>query len=197
MAMVSAAVLSGLRTGLLVWNKGTDHVEDLHRSRVAVQLLRDSISGALPFMYIVRSGETSSRKLAFEASPDHLRFVSRISFKDGPGSIPRWIDIRWLQDPGRKSGLLVVDERIILPPDNVPDAAPYWSGNLLQAESCSFDFLDGNAGEKPVEWVREWQPSAEHLPKAIRVRCVAQSKEVVVVNLLDYAASYTDGMRLN
>lgn len=197
MAMVSAAVLSGLRTGLQVWDKGTNHVDELRRSRLVVQLMHDSIGSALPFMYTVRDGEARSRKLAFDAAPDHVRFVSRVSFKDGPGSVPRWIDIRWVPGAEKKPGQLVADERIVLPPDNLPDANVYWSGNLLSADSCAFEFLDSAPAEKSLEWTRDWRPLAEHLPKAIRVRCTARSGDMVLVDALDYAPSFTAGMRLN
>jgi prepilin-type N-terminal cleavage/methylation domain-containing protein len=198
MAMISGVVLSAMRTGLLVWNKGTDHVEDLRRSRAVHQILNDSISGALPLMFGIRSGEGPvTRRLAFDGSTDHLRFVSRTSFKDGPNAIPRWIDLRWVRDSVNPSGALVAEERLIRPPDNLPDTSIYWTGSVLQADGCDFAFLDGAIVDRPATWLPEWRPLAEHLPKAIRIRCTMQSKEVVSVSPLDYAVSYAEGLRLN
>jgi prepilin-type N-terminal cleavage/methylation domain-containing protein len=196
MAMVSAAVLSGLRTGLLVWDKGNRHIDDLRHSGVVVQLLHGAIGSALPFVYTVKAESRPVQTLAFEAGHDHLRFVSRYSFKDGPNSLPRWIEIRWHGDAGKNTGELVVEERYILPPDNLPQSTVYWSGKLLQADTCVFDFLE-NLGDKPAAWTREWHPSLEQLPKAVRVRCVAQSKEMVSVTRLDYSDSFAAGLRLN
>jgi prepilin-type N-terminal cleavage/methylation domain-containing protein len=197
LAMISAAVLSGLRTGLQVWDKGTSHIDDLRSSRVAVQLLHDSIGDALPFVYMVKERDTRVRKLAFDASRDHVRFVSRSSFKDGPDGVPRWIDIRWSRDPQKKLGELIVEERTILPPDNLPDAAPSWRDIVLQADSCSFDFLDVNLDNRPNVWTPDWNPTVEHLPRAVRIRCSNQKKETVSVTSLEYAAAYTAGLRLN
>lgn len=198
MGMISAVVLSAMRTGLLAWDKGTDHVEDLRRSRAVHEILNESIGGALPFLYGVRSGEgVPSRKLGFEGNNGYIRFVSRASFKDGPGAIPRWIDLRWVRDSVNPSGALVAEERLIRPPDNLPDTSIYWSGSVLRADSCDFTFLDGAVVDKPAAWTSEWRPLTEHLPQAIRIRCMVESKEVVSVSLLDYAASYAAGLRLN
>jgi len=196
MAMVSAAVLSGLRTGLLVWDKENKHIEDLRRSRVVVQLLHDAIAGALPFSYATRVGGTPVQKLAFEAAPDRIRFVTRTSFKDGPDSLPRWMEIRWVKEAEKQTGDILVEERIIMPPDNSPDTTAYWSGKVLSANSCSFDFME-NATDRPIAWARDWRPLSDQLPRAVRIRCTYPSKEVSSVVPLDYAASYAAGLRLN
>ena len=197
MAMISAAVVSALRTGLLVLDKGTDHLDRLRQTRVVVQLLNEAISGALPFTYSAGAATAPIQRLAFEGSSDHLRFVSRTSFKDGPDSIPRWIDIRWMPDAQKTAGALVLEERIVLPPSNLPDAAVYWTGRVLQADGCSFDYLDGNGNDKPFSWTPVWRPSSEQLPKAVRIRCNNESKDFLSLNPLEYAASYAAGLRLN
>jgi prepilin-type N-terminal cleavage/methylation domain-containing protein len=197
MAMISAAVFSALRSGLLVWEKGTAHIDDLRRSRVVLELLHESIGGALPFMYAVQAENPTLRSLAFEASHDHLRYVSRTSFKDGPNSVPRWIDIRWQRDPDKQSGALVVEERTILPPRNVPDSAVSWTGRVLEASTCSFDFLERTSSADPAMWTQAWHPASEQLPKAVRIRCSGRSGEMVAVSALEYTVSYAAGLRLN
>jgi hypothetical protein len=54
-----------------------------------------------------------------------------------------------------------------------------------------------NLSDKPAAWTPEWHPSFEQLPKAVRVRCIAQSKKMVSIATLDYSASFAAGLRLN
>jgi hypothetical protein len=197
MAMLSVALVSALRTGLLVWDKGNNHLNDLRRSGLVVQLLGDSIGGALPFNYTIRNGNVPFRKLAFDASSDGLRFVSRNSFKDGPNSLPRWIEIRWIRNSRGPGGALMAEERSIVPPDNLPRASVEWTGQLLQADSCSFDFLQTAVGNRAPLWTPDWRPVGEQLPAAVRLRCVRESKPIATVIPLDYAVSYAAGLRLN
>jgi prepilin-type N-terminal cleavage/methylation domain-containing protein len=197
MAMISAAVLSALRTGLLVWDKANHHIDDLRQSRILVELLKNSVGGALPFMYTLRNTGTPVRKLAFDGASDSIRFVSRSSFKDGPDSLPRWIEIRWIKRPDGTGGELVGEERGVLPPDNLPRETPYWTGQLLEADRCAFDFLENSSRLQAATWMPEWHPVGEHLPAAVRMRCMRQSKDIVSVIPLDYAPSYAAGLRLN
>src|SRR5262249_16483746 len=163
MAMISAVVLSGLRTGMLAWDKGTKHIEDLRRSRVAFQVMHDAVAGALPLMYTVKTEKGPVRRLAFEGENDSVRFVSRMSFKDGPDSIPRWIVIRWMKGSNEASGRLIVEERTIMPPDNLPDSAIYWIGEVVDADRCSFEFLPLQAPGKPLAWMRNWRRLLDQL----------------------------------
>jgi len=197
MAMISAVVLSGMRTGLLAWDKSTRHIEELRVSSLAFQVAHDAVAGALPFTYTVKGDKGPIRKLAFDGGVDSVRFVSRMSFKDGPGSIPRWVVIRWVRRANDVSGNLVVEERTITPPDNLPAPEIYWSGAGVQADGCSFDFLQFGRRDKPIAWTADWRPRSEQLPRAVRIRCTARSKETVSVIPLDYAASFAAGLRLN
>jgi hypothetical protein len=130
--------------------------------------------------------------LAFDGSQTALRLVARTSFKDGPDGIPRWVDIRWV------SGELLVEERRILPPDNTPDSMIYWSGSILRAKSCSFNYLIAAQPGRSVEWLREWHyPANSRLPRAVRLECVVTSANVVESILpLDYALSSAAGLTL-
>jgi prepilin-type N-terminal cleavage/methylation domain-containing protein len=93
MAMLSVAVLSALRTSLLIWDKGTSRIENIRRSRTAREVLDEQIRGALPMTYAVNQNDQLMFTLAFEGDRHHIRFVSRSSFKDGPDGIPRWVDL--------------------------------------------------------------------------------------------------------
>jgi prepilin-type N-terminal cleavage/methylation domain-containing protein len=192
MAMLATVVLSAMRSGLAIWDRGTNHLESLRRSRVVLDVLNDQIRGAMPLTHTVKVGERVLLPLAFEGSGFGLRFVSRASFKDGPDGIPRWVDIRW------NSGELTVEERRILPPDNVPDSEVYWRGTVLQGESCTFDFRSDAQPGKPAAWLREWRyPVNSTLPRAIRLNCLLQAKnEVQLIIPLDYAESAAAGLTL-
>lgn len=192
MAMIAAVVLSAMRSGLTVWDKGGGHIDALRRSRVVFDVLNDQIRGSLPLTYTVKTGDRAAALLAFEGSSTELRFVSRASFKDGPDGIPRWVDLRW------NSGELTVEERRILPPDNAADAAVLWRQAVLHGESCSFDFLSGSQSNRPPEWLSEWRYTANApLPRAVRINCVLKAKDKVRLLIpLDYAASSAAGLTL-
>lgn len=192
MAMVAAVVLSALRSGLAIWDKGTNHVDALRRSRVVLDVLNDQIRGALPLTYSIKIGERVIAPPAFEGGPTELRLVSRTSFKDGPDNIPRWVDVRW------SSGKLTVEERRILPPDNTPDSAVLWQDTVLSGQSCSFDFLPYAQPNRPATWLPEWRyPANPNLPRAVRLICTMQTNDrVQLVIPLDYAESSAEGLVL-
>jgi hypothetical protein len=181
-----------------MWEKGTNHIETLRRSRVVLDVLNDQIRGAIPLTYTVRAENRVSTLLAFDGTPARIRFVARTSFKDGPDGIPRWIDIRWNRDQQSPAGELIVEERRILPPDNTPDTVVYWRGSVLKSESCSFAFMTNNEPNKPAIWLQEWHFDANsRLPRAVRLSCTLPSKQVVRSVLpLDYAAPSALGLTL-
>jgi hypothetical protein len=198
MAMVAAVVLSAMRSGLSMWDKGGNRIDALRQSRLVADILNDQIRGALPLTYTLRVNERVALPLAFEGDRTSLRLVSRASFKDGPDGIPRWIQIRWIADSNAPAGVLNVEERRILPPDNTPDPVVYWQGTVLRGKTCSFDFLDTQPN-KPVAWPQEWRyPSNTTLPKAVRLSCaLQQAKDAMkLVIPLDYAASSAEGLIL-
>ena len=45
MAMVAAVVLSAMRSGLAMWDKGGNHIEALRHSRLVVDVLNDRSEG--------------------------------------------------------------------------------------------------------------------------------------------------------
>jgi prepilin-type N-terminal cleavage/methylation domain-containing protein len=198
MAAIATVVLSATRSGMSMWDKGTNHIESLRRSRVVMDVLNDQIRGALPLTYEVRADDRVSALLAFEGTGTGLRFVTRTSFKDGPDGVPRWVHIHWNHDGQSSAGDLIVEERRILPPDNVPDPTVYWRGSVLGGSICSFAFLPPTQPNKPATWLQEWHyPANSTLPKAVRLDCILNDKSTVRSVLpLDYAASSTVGLTL-
>ena len=191
MAMLSAIILSALRSGTLAWDKGTNRIEELRRSRIATDILNDQIRGALPLTYVVRTTERVNSLLAFDGTRSGIRFVSRASFKDGPDGIPRWIDLKWAD------GSLNVEERRILSPDNLPDSNTYWRDSVFQGQSCIFNFLAQTATNVPAKWTDEWHyPGQQWLPRAVRLQCVSNGRTLRSVIPLDYALSSTRGLTL-
>jgi prepilin-type N-terminal cleavage/methylation domain-containing protein len=195
MAMVAAIVVTAMRSGVSVWNKGTSHIESLRRSRVVLDILDDQLRGAVPLSYTVRTSERPANVLAFDGSRIGIRFVSRSSFKEGPDGIPRWIDLQWNGDPQKAAGDLIVEERRILPPDNLPDSVVVWRGSVLHAETCSFHFLMDAQQSKPPAWLEEWHyPMHTTLPKAVRLNCLAAGKTTTRLLVpLDYYESSIAG----
>jgi general secretion pathway protein J len=191
MAMLSVIILSALRSATLAWDKDTNRIEQLRRSRIATDILNDQIRGALPLTYTVRTTERVNSPLAFDGTRSGIRFVSRASFKDGPDGIPRWVDLKWAD------GSLNVEERRILSPDNLPDPNTYWRDSVFQGQSCTFDFLAQTASDQPAKWTDEWHyPAQPWLPRAVRLRCVSEGRTLRSVIPLDYALSSTMGLTL-
>jgi hypothetical protein len=197
MALVSVVVLAALRNSLTIWEKGTGHLDRLHRAHVVHEVLYEQIRSAIPFGYTIKVGEAAIRLLGFEGDRNHIRFVSRNSFKDGPNGIPRWVEIRWLANLQNGTGDLTAEERRILSPDNNPDSNVYLRENLLRANDCSFDFLKSSGPTEPAAWTQDWQPPKDAtLPRAVRLTCLVESKQIRSVIPLDYAASSAAGLLL-
>jgi prepilin-type N-terminal cleavage/methylation domain-containing protein len=192
MAVVATVVVSAMRSGMSMWDRGTAHIETLRHSRIVLDVLNDQIRGALPFTYTVTVAQRQVALLAFEGTRTSIHFVTRTSFKDGPDGIPRWVDIHWT------AGSLIVEEHRILPPDNTPDPGVYWQGAVYKGEGCAFDYLTHAQPNLPAHWVQEWNnPANLLLPKAVRLNCVLQNKTAVRSILpLDYVSSSVAGLQL-
>lgn len=192
MAVVATVVVSAMRSGMSMWEKGSAHIETLRHSRIVLDVLNDQIRGALPFTHTVTVGQHQIALLAFEGTRTSLHFVTRTSFKDGPDGIPRWVDIHWTGDS------LIVEEHRILPPDNSPDPAVYWQGTVYKGEGCTFDYLTNAQPNMPVQWLQQSNdPANLLLPKAVRLNCVLQNKTAVRSVLpLDYTSSSAAGLQL-
>lgn len=195
MALLSVVVLSAVRTGTTVWNKNDAYLSHLHQSHTVIQMLHEQIRGAVPLFFDLKEPERKINVLAFEGDRVHIRFVSRNSFKDGPNGIPRWVEIRWAAQP-QTPGNLFLEERRILSPSNQPDPNVYWQGNILQADSCSFDFLKNWVGNEPPAWIPEWPRPATLLPQAVRLNCVTKSRKTTLITSLDHFESSTSGLVL-
>jgi hypothetical protein len=198
MAMVAAVVLSAMRSGLSMWDKGTKHIETLRRSRIVLELLNDQIRGALPLTYTVRADNRIATLPAFDGGRTSIRFATRTSFKDGPDGIPRWVSVVWTAEAQTGSGQLIVEERRILPPDSAAEGSVYWRGTAFRGESCFFQFLTEAQAGKPPVWLEDWHfPPHTTLPRAVRLNCVSEAKTSIQSVLpLDYAASSGSGWTL-
>jgi len=197
MAMISVALLSALRSGALAWDKGTAKIEDLRHTRVVSDIVEDQIRGALPLLYNFQTAERVMTLSGFEGTGTNLRFVSRSSFNDGPDGIPRWVDVRWTFDVKWSSGELIVEERRILPPDNLPESTASWHGAVLRADSCSFEFLAPYQANENAKWVQEWHsPPQQTLPRAVRMSCTSKGKTTRSLLPLNYADSSAAGLVL-
>jgi prepilin-type N-terminal cleavage/methylation domain-containing protein len=193
MAVVATVVVSAMRSGMSMWDRGTAHIETLRHSRIVLDVLNDQIRGALPLTYTIRADQSQLMLVAFEGTRTGLRFVTRTSFKDGPDGIPRWVDIHWTGDS------LIVEEHRILPPDNTPDPGVYWRGAVYKGEGCTFDYLLNAQPNMSAQWLQESHnsPSNLALPKAVRLNCVLQNKAAVrSIVALDYASSSAAGLLL-
>ena len=136
-------------------------------------------------------------RVAFEGGPDRLRFVSRFGLIEGPDDLPRWVDLHWTDDSLKNKGDLIVEERRILPPDNLPDPNVYWRDVVFQGQSCVFSFLAQTQTNEPALWTNEWHyPKQGTLPRAVRMQCLSEGKSGQLVIPLDYAVSSTIGLTL-
>src|SRR6185503_16477036 len=96
-------------------------------------VLREQIAGILPVSYLVDVNSQRLQRFAFEGQSNHLRFVSRTSWRDGSNAVPRWIDLSW-------DGRLKIDERQMLSPLNAPAAQSLWKLDLDTFETFEFRF---------------------------------------------------------
>ena len=196
MTLLSVVVLSAVRNSTTIWEKTSGHIEGLHRSRITFDVLRDQIRGAMPLFQTVKDGDRTINSVSFDGDRNHVRFVSRSSFKDGPNTFARWIELQWLVN-ANGHGELNVEERRILPPGNLPESNVYWRGSLLPADSCSFDFLKPGAGSQPAAWIPSWHsPANPFLPRAVRVACTSRAKNFAFIVPLDFAESSSAGLVL-
>jgi general secretion pathway protein J len=168
--LVVMVVFSGLGIAFDAWTVTAERIEALDSERQERQILRRQIEGALPLQWIEEDGLTRTPKLGFEGTSRSIRFVSRATLGIGPSGPARWIE--WSAgDDG-----IVVEERDILPPDNIAAPDPAWTGLLAAGHGpVEFAFLHPGSASDPAgtpgEWVTTWDPSVERFPPAaVRVR---------------------------
>lgn len=198
LGLAATMLASGMRIGLDLSSRGKARIDATRSAQLGRGLLRSQLEGALPIRYWTREGGSRVEHVAFEGTADRVRFVSRHGILDGPGSTPRWIELRLEQAPN-DDRRLIAEERRILSPDNQP-GEPSTRVDILSCADFLFEYLD-TAGEKP-QWVPTWSrpERSRPLPSAVRIRCMpaGQSSENSVKLLipLDYADSAGQGMWL-
>jgi prepilin-type N-terminal cleavage/methylation domain-containing protein len=193
LGLIATMVAAGTRLGLDLSARGNANTDLLRTEHLERNLLRGQIRGALPFRYWTNENNLRIEHTAFEGRPDRVRFVSRYGLKDGPDSLPRWIDIRAAVDVNPQDKLILEEHRI-LSPDNLPETTP---SARLEIQNCSevrFQYLD-RTGETPV-WISNWDPLHRQipLPSALRMECKTDRDAMRLIIPLDYADSARQGL---
>lgn len=195
LGLITTMLASGTRLSLDISARGHTKTEAMRMEQLGHALLRSQLEGALPFHYWTLVENKRVEHLAFEGAPDRIRFVSRNGIVDGPGSLPRWVDIR-LEEAPNGERKLIVEERRILSPDNRPSETTTARAEILNCAGLRFEYLD-TVEEKP-HWRATWDETERKalLPLAVRVQCRTIRKAVKLLIPLDYAESARQGMWL-
>jgi len=192
LTLLMAVAYSGLSAALTLWENAGRRAEAFEETQSAVDILRSQIRGALPLMYVPETVQIAPPpRLGFYGSSDDLRFVSAASWRDGAEGVPRWIELK--SDAGR----LIVEERPILPPSNVPGAAPLWHSEMTVFEDVRFRYLRRAQPDHDAEWRDSWDAEElRELPRAIRVLYKLRGKMETLTISLDYADANSKGYQV-
>jgi prepilin-type N-terminal cleavage/methylation domain-containing protein len=195
LGLIATMVAAGTRLGLDLSARGNAKTDALRMEYLQRNILRSQVRGALPFGYWVRENDMLVERIAFEGRQDRIRFVSRYGVMDGPGSIPRWIDI-YLDKEGDRKSALILEEHRILPPDNRPDTT---TANRIGIGNCAglrFEYLDRSSD--PPNWISTWDAVDQKglLPSAVRMECNGEREAMRLVIPLDYTESARQGFLL-
>jgi general secretion pathway protein J len=194
LGLIATLLASGTRLSLDISARGNSRAEEVRTKHLERGLLRSQLQGALPFHYWTETENKRVEHVAFEGEPDRIRFVSRDGITHGPGSLPRWVDLRSQEMPGGASKL-VVEEQRILSPDNEPGDTIEARAEILTCNGVHFDYLD-TTGEQP-QWLPAWTGTERKapLPFAVRIQCKAADAANLLIPL-DYAEPARQGMVL-
>jgi prepilin-type N-terminal cleavage/methylation domain-containing protein len=181
MAGLLAVTYSGLRVALTMWEKGSARAQSFEQRQTVLEVLREQVGGILPVSYFVVQGTERRQRLAFEGTPNSLRFVSATSWRDGPRSVPRWIELQW-------DGRLKIDERRMLSPLNTPSVESLWHLELDAFQDLRFRYLQREQRDRPAQWLEDWDmDERRELPAAIAMEGKVGGESMSVVVRLDYA----------
>lgn len=191
LSVIATLLASGTRLTLDLSARGNAKREAIRIGVLGRTLLRNQLQGALPFHYWTTIDDMRVERVAFDGRADRIRFVSRDGISDGPGSFPRWVEIR-SKNAQSKTNKVVVEEHRILSPDNLPSEATTAQAEVLDCSDFRFDYLD-TANEKP-QWYPSWD-ATEHrsLPAAIRIHCGTNNVSTELLIPLDYAQASLSG----
>jgi prepilin-type N-terminal cleavage/methylation domain-containing protein len=193
LGLIATMVVAGTRLGLDLSTRGNEKTDALRMEYLKRDILRSQVRGALPFRYWMHENDKRIERIAFEGQRDRVRFVSRYGVKDGPDSVPRWIDVYPDTAVDRQSALILEEHRI-LSPDNQPDMANTVRIEIGKCAEIRFEYLD-RTGEMP-RWISNWDAAAQKvpLPSALRMQCKTEPDVMMLVIPLDYADSARQGL---
>jgi type II secretory pathway component PulJ len=181
LAGLLAVTYSGFRVALTMWEKVNEQSQEFERRQTVLTVLKEQIAGILPVLYFVDVDSQRRQRVAFEGQSNHLRFVSRTSWRDGSNAVPRWIDLNW-------DGRLKIDERHMLSPLNTPAEQSLWKLDLDTFEAFEFRFLLRGQPNRPAAWVETWNmEERRELPAAVAIDYKTREGSTALVIPLDYA----------
>src|SRR5437667_1873633 len=88
LGVIATLLASGTRLGLDVSARGSAKAETMRTEHMQWALLRGQLQGALPFRYWTATEDKRIQHVAFDGTPDRIRFVSRNGLLDGPDNLP-------------------------------------------------------------------------------------------------------------
>jgi prepilin-type N-terminal cleavage/methylation domain-containing protein len=173
LGLIATMVVAGTRLGLDLAARGNANTDSLR-----IEYLQRNVR---------------MEHFAFEGRSDSVRFVSRYGLKDGPDSLPRWVDIRPASDAD-PHGAIIAEEHRILPPDNQPETTAAARIEILNCAEVRFEYLD-RSGETPA-WISTWDAAARKspLPSALRMECKTPREPMRMMIPLDYYDSGRQGL---
>jgi general secretion pathway protein J len=162
LSLVSLALFTSLRFGILAWGRSAAHTERLEHIAHAQNLLRRLISDAYPLF--LNEGPNRGR-VAFEGTATSLRFLA--SSPVALGNAGRsWFTLVLDQQGGRAHLMLM----------SIPELADrHDSSTLLKrvfianVDRVDFSYFGKSRAERNVQWRDRWtdEPS---LPELVRIR---------------------------
>jgi general secretion pathway protein J len=188
LGLLAGVVSSGLRTGLRVWSRANNELDEMYAQHAATSLLEIQIRGALPLVFVPSPGQPPTASFSGDAT--RLRFVSRASFHDGPEAAPRWIELSW-ESPGGSAGRLIARESAVIPGTS-PGTDAMWEGTVLEANQFRFEYFSRRLPGQTPEWGSQWNAN-DQMPAAVRVTYVRRGRRHQMVLPLWYAENSWNG----
>jgi prepilin-type N-terminal cleavage/methylation domain-containing protein len=193
--VIATMVASGTRLSLDLSARGNKRAESIRKEQMQLGFLRNQLQGALPFRYWTVVETDRMEHAGFEGESGRIRFISRDGLLDGPGSLPRWVELRKQDAPG---GLvkIVLEERRILPPDNQPGETVTAQTEIPACDEAHFEYLD--TIDQQLKWSSGWN-GIDHstgLPFAVRIQCKSTAEPMNILISLEYAESARLGLRI-
>jgi prepilin-type N-terminal cleavage/methylation domain-containing protein len=178
-ALLSTAMLMGLRAGFLSYRRTTDRMQDNRRTSNIEAILARQIAGVIPAMGgCATSGGGIAPVPFFNGTPTSMRLISSYSMSEGARGLPRVIELQVV--PNESGGVrLVVNEHLYT---GLASTAPFcfdgrWLPVTPNAQSfvaadglayCRFQYREAIPDSVlPGNWLPVW--SKANLPNAVRI----------------------------